>query len=245
MILGHDFWEQQFGGDRSILGRTVRLNGIEFTVVGVAPPAFTGLDQFARFDFYAPLMMWPRLMTDPDAPAARGARFPEPHDQGTPEARRDDDAGANGAVASSPTDLERAYPDTNRNRRLAVRTELQNRIATIHGDAALLAMLTTLAGAVLFVACANVAGLLTSRAPVRAREIALRLAIGAGRARLIRQLITESVLIAVLGGVLGLGVGLCRRDAVQADSNPDRSAGRRVLRAGSPRAGRSASSWRW
>jgi putative ABC transport system permease protein len=71
----------------------------------------------------------------------------------------------------------------------------------------LIAMLSTLALAVLFVACANVAGLLTSRAPVRAREMALRLAIGAGRGRLIRQLITESLIIAVAGGVLGLAVG--------------------------------------
>jgi putative ABC transport system permease protein len=104
-------------------------------------------------------------------------------------------------------DLERAYPETNKNRRLAIRTELQARIAQSPPDAMLIAMLSTLALAVLFVACANVAGLLTSRAPVRARELALRLAIGAGRGRLVRQLVTESLLIAIAGGVLGLGVG--------------------------------------
>ena len=99
------------------------------------------------------------------------------------------------------------YPETNKNRRLFVRTELQARIDQSPPDAMLIAMLSTLALAVLFVACANVAGLLTSRAPARAREMALRLAIGAGRGHLIRQLVTESLLIAILGGVLGLGVG--------------------------------------
>lgn len=64
VVLGHDFWERQFGGDQSILGRTVLLNGIAFTVVGVAPDGFTGPAQFSRFDFYTPLMMWPGLMGD-------------------------------------------------------------------------------------------------------------------------------------------------------------------------------------
>jgi predicted permease len=104
-------------------------------------------------------------------------------------------------------DLQRAYPDTNRNRGFTIRTELQSRISEDPPDSMLIAMLSTLAFAVLLVACGNVAGLLTSRAPVRAREMALRLAIGAGRGRLVRQLVTESLLIAIAGGVVGLGVG--------------------------------------
>jgi predicted permease len=206
LILGHALWEQQFGGDRSVLGRKVLLNGIEFTVVGVAPDSFPGLSQFVRFDFYAPLMMWPRLTPDPNARPleARDARSLTIKGRLKPgvtmtEAERE--------LTVIAKDLERAYPDTNRNRTAAVRTELQARIAADPSRATFLATLTTLAGAVLFVACANVAGLLTSRAPVRAREIALRLAIGAGRLRVIRQLITESVLIAMFGALLGLGVG--------------------------------------
>jgi putative ABC transport system permease protein len=206
VILGHDFWEQQFGSDPAVLGRKVRLSGIEFTVVGVAPDSFTGMDQFVRYDFYAPLMMWPRLISDPKARPL--------------EARDDRSLRLKGRLKSGVTvtqaqtelsviakDLERAYPDTNRNRNLAVRSELQARLAQDPIDATLIAMLTLLSGSVLFVACANVAGLLTSRAPARAREIALRLAMGARRSRIVRQLITESLLIALIGGVLGLAVG--------------------------------------
>jgi putative ABC transport system permease protein len=205
VIISHTLWQQQFGGDPSVLGRRVQLSGIEFTVVGVVPERFTGLSQFVRSDFYAPLMMWPRLSGDPkERPLEdrnnRGLTLKGRLRPGVSLAR------AQTELSVIAKDLERAYPDTNRHRSLVVRTELQTRVAQSPPDSMLIAMLATLAAAVLFVACANVAGLLTSRAPARAREMAMRLAIGAGRGRLIRQLMTESLLIALAGCVLGLAV---------------------------------------
>ena len=206
VVLGRTLWEQDFGSDAGVLGRTVRLNGSDFTIVGVAPSEFTGLNQYVRADFFAPLMMSPRLLSDPRVASletrdARNLTIKGRLKAGVSQAE------AQTELTAIAADLERAYPDTNKKRGLIVRTELQARIGQDPPDAMLIAMLSTLALAVLFVACANVAGLLTSRAPVRAREMALRLAIGAGRARLVRQLVTESLMLATLGGLLGLGVG--------------------------------------
>jgi predicted permease len=206
VVLGRRLWEDDLGSDPSVLGRRVRINGTELTVIGVAPAEFTGLDQFVRSDFFVPLMMSPRLNADPTAGSleARDARNLNLKGRLRPGVTQ---AAAQAELTTIAADLERAYPDTNKNRRLAVRTQLQARMAEDPPDATLIAMLSTLALAVLFVACANVAGLLTSRAPARAKEMALRLAIGAGRGRLIRQLVTESLLLAVAGGIAGLGIG--------------------------------------
>jgi putative ABC transport system permease protein len=206
VVLDHDTWEKDFAADRSVLGRRVRLNGIEFTIVGVAPARFTGLDRWMQPAFYIPMMMWPRVTSKPqDKPLeARDLRALTMKGRLKPGVSV---AQAQAELAAIANNLARAYPDTNRNRTASVRTELEARIQQSPPDATLVAMLSVLAMAVLIVACANVAGLLSSRAPVRAREIALRLAIGAGRPRLIRQLLTESLLIAVAGGLLGLGVG--------------------------------------
>ena len=164
------------------------------------------MDQYVRSDFYVPLMMSARLISDPktaslEARDARNLRLKGRLAPGVTQAK------AQAELTTIGADLQQKYPDTNKNRGLVIRTELQARIGQSPPDAMLIAMLSTLAFAVLFVACANVAGLMTSRAPVRAREMALRLAIGAGRGQLVRQLITESLLISLAGGVLGLGIG--------------------------------------
>ncbi len=204
VVLDHALWEQQFAADRSILGRKVRMNGIEFTVIGVTPERFTGLNQMIRPAFYAPLMMYPRLSANPKALESRGTRDLSVKARLKPGVSM---AQAQAELTAFARNLERTFPDTNKNQDLVVQTELQSRIDQDPVDAALSAMLLLLSAAVLAVACMNVASLLTSRAPARAKEIALRLAIGAGRTRLIRQLITESLLIALAGGLLGVGVG--------------------------------------
>jgi len=204
VILDHSLWEHQFSADPSILGRKVRLNGIEFTVVGVTPDRFTGLNQLIRPAFYAPLMMLPRLSADPKALDSRSARNLSVKGRLKPGVSM---AQAQAELTTLAQNLQKAYRDTNKNQDMVVRTELETRIDQDPIDATLSAMLLMLSAAVLLVACINVASLLTSRAPARAKEMALRLAVGAGRTRLIRQLITESLLVALAGGVLGIGVG--------------------------------------
>ncbi|HEY2149384.1 MAG TPA: ABC transporter permease [Vicinamibacterales bacterium] len=206
VVLGRTLWEQQFASDGRILGRRVWINGVPFTVIGVTPASFTGLSPVVRTDFFVPLMMSPRVITDSrtgslEARDVRNLHLKARLKPGISQAQ------AQSELTVIATDLARAYPTTNQNQQFFVRTELQARVSEDPPDAMLIAMLSTLAIAVLLVACGNVAGLLTSRAPVRAREMALRLAIGAGRTRIVRQLITESLLVAVAGGVLGLGIG--------------------------------------
>jgi predicted permease len=206
VVLAYETWTEQFGADPGIVGRQVRLTGETFTVIGVAPEGFNGTSHYQRHAFYAPLAMLPTL----DAAAQktlleqRDVRSFGVIGRLTPGVSL---AQAHQEVELVARTLELEHPATNQQRGLLLRREMDARLAEYAPAAALGFVLIGLALAVLLVACANVAGLLTSRAPVRAREIALRLAIGGSRSRLIRQLITEATLVAVAGGVAGLALG--------------------------------------
>ena len=205
LVLAHDTWTEQFGSDPRILEQRIRLGDEQFSVVGVAPASFPGMSPVLHPAFYIPLAITPTLAGSlPDALERRDIRNLNVKGRLNPGVSLEQAQHELGVIATS---LERTYPDTNRNYGLLVRTDFKARLEDSGPGAPAAFMVMTLAFVVLLVACANVAGLLTSRAPARMREIALRMAIGGGRFRVIRQLVTESLLIAAGGGALGLAIG--------------------------------------
>ncbi len=217
VVFGAAFWRREFGGDPSVVGRTVVLNGRRFTVVGVAPRTFAGMGTFSHPDFYVPLAMAPVFSTN------LGKSFFEDRDDRelTVRARlrpgtRLRDARSELAVLAKQ--FQDVYPDASRGRGAAVYTQFETR--TVEDDNWKFGVVfVILALAVLLVACTNVAGLLLSRARSRTREIAVRLAIGAGRSRIVRLLLTEALVLAALGGVVGVAVGYAFVEWFQSKQN--------------------------
>jgi len=202
-VLSWNLWQRDFAGDPSVVGRTVRIANRDFTVVGVTPERFGGIDpDYVRQPAYIPLAMWKSWDVDPLT--TRYARSLTVKGRLKPGVTM---TAARAELTTIGNDLARVYPATNANRPFSAQTELQVRFTSKPIDVGLLLVLTVVSAAVLCVACANVSALLASRAPVRAREIALRMALGAGRARLVRQLITESLAVAVAGCAGGIAVG--------------------------------------
>jgi macrolide transport system ATP-binding/permease protein len=205
VVLGPDFWRHEFVSDPSVVGRTIRLNGTEFTVIGVAPDAFPGMLTFGVPDFYIPLAMARVLTTDLQK------NFFEDRDDRELKVKARLKPGATleqarNELAVLAQDLEREYPKVNRSRSAEVYTQFEARTQEDE-NWKFGVIFVILALAVLLVACTNVAGLLLSRARARTREIAVRLALGAGRIRLIRLLLTESLILASLGGLAGIAIG--------------------------------------
>lgn len=204
-VLSHALWKLRFGADPGVIGSTVQLNGQGVTIVGVAPQGFGGLEKGSPIDLWLPIALYPQL-----SPGAniydRGRRvWLAVFGRLAPEVTREQaEAAVRGLPARLPEEL--AFLGAPRAVLLHPLTGLA--IGSRGETAAFLALLLGAAGLVLLIAAVNVASMLLARATTRQREIAIRLAMGAGRGRIARQLLTESLLLSLLGAVAGVSLAI-------------------------------------
>jgi predicted permease len=233
-VLSFRYWQKRFSGDAAVVGKQINFNNRAFTVIGVTPPGFDGAGQVGSTqDVTIPLALEPQLNVDPQRSAMYGAgrwwllimgrlkpgatrelaqaQLEAAFQQSVVEHRtaRNTQALAAGRNAISPLD-PKDYP------RLVFASGSQGEMNSREYYARSLYLLLGVVGMVLLIACANVANLLLARASSRQKEIGVRLALGASRWRLMRQLLTESLLLAGLGGVLGLVFALWIKDGLLA-----------------------------
>jgi predicted permease len=218
VVLAHALWQRRFNSDPSIIGRTTYLSGHPFTIIGVAPPGFQGVDSFVNISFWVPLMMQTRFGVSEDCLTKRGCRNLFLLGRIKPGMTMEQAEADLNLIAEN---LGRIYPDTNADTKVNVVTYVEGRWGDDYGFYKFTSVIAlVVAGLVLLAACANVANLLLARAEARSREIGIRLAIGAGRLRIVRQLFVESLLLAGLGGALGLLIAYWATDLIQASLPP-------------------------
>jgi predicted permease len=198
-IIAYSLWNRVFAKDPAVAGKQIKLNGHSFTIVGVAPESFTGTDLFFRPDIFVPAVMSAQVTADgADILKQRSYRAFDMVGRLHPGVTV---AQAQAEMNVIMSGLERAHPESNKDNIAIVRTEMGRRLET--GLVAVPSLLGGLVVLVLLMACANVASLLMARATSRLKETATQLALGASRGCLVRQFLTESIVLAVFGGAAG------------------------------------------
>lgn len=210
VVLNYDFWLRRFGGDQQIVGQTVNLNGVSYTVIGVAAEAFSGIALGETTEVWIPLTMW--RQADPELSSTatkwnvnwfsdRDATWLTAFGRLKPERRVEQ---AQAELSTIALTLAQAYPKSNQEAGVQVTVGL-GLLPDIRSKVQQFAKLPfVIVVLVLFVACANVAGMMLSKAHARQKEISIRYALGATRWQVTRQLLTESVLLSLTSGILGL-----------------------------------------
>jgi len=209
-VLSYGFWQRKFGADRSVIGQSLSLNGTPFTILGVTPPEFFGVRVGRSDAITIPIMMQPQMMVG--TPFLRDPRNWDVEIMGRLEPPRTEaQAAANLRSVYQQIELEMAggnpTPEKLRiihDRRIDLTPASQGLSALRRQFSEPLRILMAVVVLVLLIACGNVANLLLARATARQKEVALRIALGAGQVRILRQLLTESVVLGLLGGVAGL-----------------------------------------
>ena len=218
-ITGYDRWRDS-GFSSSFIGSTVRINTEDFTVIGVAPPRFSGTTAFVSPEMWVPLGTFDTIVND--IFKNNGAGLGSRSNQGLVVAGRlrkgiDVDS-ANLRLDALSKQLEEAYPADNREQLLTVhplsRVSISTEPASDAGVAILSAVIMPLSGAVLLIACFNIANMFLARGSSRKKELAIRLAVGGGRRRIVRQLVTEAFMLALAGAGVGLLLGYATMNIV-------------------------------
>jgi len=206
VVLGYAYWQRRFGGNPDVIGKTVRLNGESATIIGVAPKGFQGTFSLLTMDLYFPMSMVAKEEENAGLFTDRGVR------QISAMARLKPGVGLTAAQASVNVIADRLaaqYADADKGNSVRVLPETQARPTPEIGSMMpmVAGLFLILAAMVLLIVCMNVVGILMARATVRRREMAVRSALGAGRSRLVRQMMTEAILLSVFGGAGGVILG--------------------------------------
>jgi len=213
VMIGHSFWQRHFIFDPDVIGKLLKINGHSFTIIGVMPKDFNGMLRGLSVDIWVPIMIHSALKVGKDDMLSnRGSGYFFPGvGRLKPGMTREHAQTGLGVLAQQ---LAQTYTETNRDKGISLISSskfLVNPNAR-KGLMAFMAILMAVVGIVLLIACANVAILLMARNTTRKKEIAIRLAIGSSRRRLIRQLLTESLLLSALGGAVSLILALWAND---------------------------------